>query len=342
MRVVGLPKVFYQLARHRPRELSQQAHNRLRWLLAWQALREEGLSSGAASERLALSRPTLYRWLGRLQQQGVAGLEPRSRKPHRRRQPTWSVDLAEAVQELRERYPRWGKDKLVVLLRREGWSASASMVGRILTRLMARGLLREPPRSRISARKRLQRRPYAVRKPKDYRPQMPGDLVQLDTLDVRPLPGVVLKQFTARDMVSRWDVLGVYRSATATTATRFLTTLQARSPFPVKAVQVDGGSEFMAGFEEACRLQGIQVFVLPPRSPKLNGRVERANRTHTEEFYEVYAGDLDLPSLTSALQDWEHLYNMVRPHQALDNRTPAEYLRQCHPDLASSPLLSHM
>ena len=232
MRVVRLPKVFYQLARHRPRELSQQAHNRLRWLLAWQALREEGLSSGAASERLALSRPTLYRWLGRLHQQGVAGLEPRSRKPHRRRQPTWSVELAEAVQELRERYPRWGKDKLVVLLRREGWSASASMVGRILTRLKARGLLREPPRSRISARKRLQRRPYAVRKPKDYRPQLPGDLVQLDTLDVRPLPGVVLKQFTARDMVSRWDVLGVYRSATATTATRFLTTLQARFPFP--------------------------------------------------------------------------------------------------------------
>ena len=194
MRVVGLPKPFYQLARRRPIDLSAKAHERLRLVLAWQALREEGLSSAKASDLLVLSRPTLYRWLGRLQQQGVAGLEPRSRKPHRRRQPTWSVELVQAVQELRERYPRWGKDKLAVLLRREGCKASTSMVGRILTRLRARGLLREPPRSRISARKRHQRRPYAVRKPKDYRPQL-GDLVQLDTLDVRPLPGVVFKQF---------------------------------------------------------------------------------------------------------------------------------------------------
>ena len=342
MRVVGLPKVFYQLARHRPLELSAQAHERLRWVLAWQALREQGLSSAEASQRLGLPRSTLYRWLGRLQQQGVVGLEVRSRKPHRRRWPTWSVALAQAVQELRERYPRWGKDKLVVLLGRAGWTASASMVGRILTRLKARGLLREPPRGRISARKRQQRRPYAVRKPKEYQPLMPGDVVQLDTLDVRPLPGVVFKQFTARDMVSRWDVLGVYRRATATNATRFLGTLQARSPFPVKAVQVDGGSEFQAEFEQACQERGLRLFVLPPRSPKLNGHVERANRTHTEEFYELYDGDLDLPSLTIALQHWEHIYNTVRPHQALDKRTPAEYLGQCHPELASSALLSHM
>jgi len=342
MRVVGLPKPFYQLARRRPVELSTQAHERLRWVVAWQTLQEHGLSSTGASERLGLSRSTVYRWRARLRRHGTVGLEPGSRKPKRRRQPTWSVEQAEAVRALREQYPRWGKDKLVVLLRRDGWSVSASMVGRILTRLKARGLLREPPRSRISARKRLQRRPYAMRKPKDYQPQMPGDVVQLDTLDVRPLPGVVLKQFTARDMVSRWDVLEVHSRATATTATRFLQALQARSPFPVRAVQVDGGSEFMAGFEDACRQQGIRLFVLPPRSPKLNGCVERANRTHTEEFYELYDGDLDLPNLNDALQHWEHIYNTVRPHQSLDNRTPAEYLRECHPDLASSPLLSHM
>ena len=45
---------------------------------------------------------------------------------------------------------------------------------------------------------------------------------------------------------------------------------------------MDGGSEFMAGFERACQEAGIRLFVLPPHSPKLNGHVERANRTHTE------------------------------------------------------------
>ena len=54
----------------------------------------------------------------------------------------------------------------------------------------------------------------------------PGDLVQLDTLDVRPLPGVILKQFTARDVVSRWDVVEVRTRATANTATDFLSTLR--------------------------------------------------------------------------------------------------------------------
>lgn len=43
----------------------------------------------------------------------------------------------------------------------------------------------------------------------------PGDLVQVDTLDVRPLPTVKSKHFTARDMTSRWDVIQAYRRATA-------------------------------------------------------------------------------------------------------------------------------
>jgi len=269
-------------------------------------------------------------------------LEDRSRRPKRRRGPTWRPELAEAVLRLREQYPRWGKDKLVVLLQRDGYQASASTVGRMLTRLRLRRVLREPPRGRIAAHKWHRSRPYAVRKPRNYSIKAPGDLVQLDTLDVRPLPGVVLKHYTARDVVSRWDVIAAHTRATATTAVAFLDTLLARMPFPVGALQVDGGPEFEATFERACEERGIKLFVLPPRSPKLNGCVERAHRTHTEEFYEVYDGDLQLGSLNQALRRWEWVYNHIRPHQALDNRTPAEYLNQCHPDLAPTHRLSHM
>ena len=158
--------------------------------------------------------------------------------------------------------------------------------------------------------------------------QEPGDLVQVDTLDVRPLPGVVLKHFTARDVVSRWDVVEAHSRATATTAAGFLNALLARMPFPIKAIQVDGGSEFQAAFEEACQQRGIRLFVLPPRSPKLNGCVERAQRTHTEEFYELYDGDLALVPLNRALRAWENVYNTVRPHQALGYRTPAQAVQQ--------------
>jgi transposase InsO family protein len=151
---------------------------------------------------------------------------------------------------------------------------------------------------------------------------------------------VVLKHFTARDVVSRWDVVEAHTRATATTASRFLDTLQQRLPFGLKALQVDGGPEFAAGFEAECQQRGIQLFILPPRSPKLNGCVERAHRTHSEEFYEVYGGDLEMVPLNHALQDWECIYNTIRPHHALDGRTPAEYLRQCHPEMALK--LSHM
>ena len=191
------------------------------------------------------------------------------------------------------------------------------MVGRILASLKARGALKEPPRNGISARKRQHARPYAIRKPREYQARHPGDLVEVDTLDVRPLPGVVLKHFTARDVVSRWDVLEVHTRATSSLAAHFLDSLQHRMPFPIKAIQVDGGSEFQATFEQACQKRGLHLFVLPPRSPKLNGHMERAQRTHTEEFYELYDGDLEIPVLSLALREWERVYNEVRPHQAL-------------------------
>jgi hypothetical protein len=80
-----------------------------------------------------------------------------------------------------------GKDKLVILLHREGFDCSASTVGRILHKLKERGILKEPIPNHISARKRQRQRPYAVRKPKEYVAKEPGDIVEVDTLDVRPL-----------------------------------------------------------------------------------------------------------------------------------------------------------
>ena len=341
MQLKALPRTFYRAGRIQPAEPSPKAGERLRLLQAWEALRDKGLTSVECSQILQVPRATIYRWRSRWKRTGPVGLEEGSRAPKRRRQPTWSGELSQAVLERREQYG-WGKDKLVILLRRSGWQVSTSMVGRILCYLKRRGLLREPPRHPVSARKRRPKRPYAVRKPKEYAVKAPGDLVQLDTLDIRPLPGAVLKHFTARDVVSRWDVVEVYSVATARTASDFLTAIKERSPFPIRAIQVDGGSEFMGEFEIACQGSDLQLFVLPPRSPKLNGHVERAQRTHTEEFWERYDGDLDLPSVRPALRAWERLYNTFRPHQALAQLTPAEYLANCHPEAAHTAVLSHM
>jgi putative transposase len=315
-------------------ELAPEARRRLKWMAYYES---QGRNARRTCRHFDISPQTFYRWRRRYDPAELRSLAARSRAPRRRRRPTWSPALAEAVRSLRQTYPRWGKDKLVVLLRRAGWTVSTSMVGRILTAWRRQGRLVEPIRRPVSARKRRPPRPYAVRKPPAYAVTQPGDLVQLDTLDVRPLPGVILKHFTARDVISRWDVVEVYGRATAHTATTFLATLQRRMPFAVRALQVDGGSEFAAGFEAACPQHGIRLFVLPPRSPKLNGHVERAQRTHTEEFYEVTDLEWTTAALNRQSRAWERVYNTVRPHQALGYRTPREFLRDFAASSASRP-----
>ncbi len=306
-------------------ELSREATRRLKWFDYYQTHTH---NARLTCRYYGISPQTFYRWRRRYDPKRLETLEGRSHRPRHVRQPTYTPEEVKAVLKMRERYPRWGKDKLALLLRGEGHEMSASTVGRILQYLKNRGVLKEPISNHVSAHKRYKNRPYAIRKPKDYDAKEAGDIVQLDTLDLRPLPGVLFKHFTAHDVVSKWDVISVHRQATAATASHFLDTLQERMPFPVKAIQVDGGSEFQAVFEEMCQQRGIRLFVLPPRSPKLNGGVERAHRTHTEEFYEVTDSSFDLAELANELLQWEQIYNTVRPHQALGYLTPLKFLQQ--------------
>lgn len=306
-------------------DLSREASKRLKWFDYYET---RGKNARLTCRYFGISPQTFYRWKKRYKPSDLASLEDHSHRPKRVRQPSYPVELLEAVLAIREEYPRWGKDKLAIMLQEKGYGTSASTVGRILRRLKERGLLREPLPNHISARKRPRQRPYATRKPKDYEAKEMGDIVELDTLEVRPLPGVLLKHFTAHDVISRWNVLSVYSRATATTATHFLDTLKERMPFPIRAIQVDGGAEYAATFEQECQRRGIRLFVLPPRSPKLNGGVERAHRTHTEEFYEVTESTFELAELRQELLEWEQTYNTVRPHQALGYLTPLKYLER--------------
>ena len=199
-------------------------------------------------------------------------------------------------------------------------------MGRTIKRLKDRGVLKEPIPNFISSKKRYLKRAWGIRKPDDFQAKEPGDLVQLDTLDIRPVAGLVRKQFTSRDTIGKWDIFEAYGSATAKLAAKFLDSLIERTPYKIKALQIDGGSEFKAEFEAECQKRGIKLFILPPRRPDLNGCVERAQRTHTEEFYEVNDFSLDIKELNKQLRVWEKTYNTIRPHQALDYLTPLEYI----------------
>ncbi len=287
-------------------------------------------SVATTCRRYGIARSTFYRWKKKFNPRNLKSLEDRSQRPRNTCKPRWTFELIETVRKLREQYPFLGKEKLVLFLQKEGFTVSSSTVGRIILYLKRRGVLREPLRGkRIKVTKKKAPRPYAQRKPKGYAVQSPGDLVEIDTLDIRPLPGKVYKQFTATCVLSRFSFAEVYSQATANLARRFLEKLLQESPFPIRAIQVDGGSEFYGEFEKACELYGLKLFVLPPYSPKLNGTVERLHRTFREEFWAYYEGEIDLKTMNAHLQYWtKEVYNKRRPHWALGYKSPWEYLRE--------------
>ena len=302
--------------------LSPQGRMRLSWL-RWYT--EHGSNKSLTCRHFAIGRPTLDRWLQRYQRAGLRGVEDRSRRPHRVTPPTWTTAALLAVAALREQYPYMGKAKLRVLLLREGHACSVSMVGRMLHRLRLSGQLHQPVRLR-RRRGRSTRRPHAIRKPKDYVITAPGDLVQIDTLDVAVAHGSRFLQLSLVDVCCRWTAAEVRRGKAALTMRASLQRMEDRLPFALRAIQIDGGSEFKADFEAYCQERGIRLFVLPPRSPKLNGMVERLQRSYRDEFYACVDLEPRLEPLSQALRSYEDTYNTIRPHQALGYQTPQQFI----------------
>jgi len=129
-------------------ELSKPARQRLKWFDYYES---HNHNARLTCRYFGISPQTFYRWKHRYDPYHLESLEDHSRRPQHLRQPTWSIELVQAVLRLREQYPRWGKDKIVILLREQGWQISTSIVGRIIRQLKQRGMLQETVRNRVSA-----------------------------------------------------------------------------------------------------------------------------------------------------------------------------------------------
>ena len=136
MKIFALQKEFYQLSKLNIKDLSPIAKERLRLLRAWEAIRLKGINSHEASKIPGIPRSTLYRWEKRLKEEGIKGLEPKSRRPKRTRKKSWSYDLIEAIKELRLMSPSWGKEKIWILLQKLNFNVSLSTCGRSISWLI--------------------------------------------------------------------------------------------------------------------------------------------------------------------------------------------------------------
>jgi transposase InsO family protein len=173
---------------------------------------------------------------------------------------------------------------------------------------------------------RLKRRKH----PKRYNRPIPGDRVQMDVCKIAP----GLYHFAAIDDCSRYKVLGLFPRRTAANTIRFLDRVLEEMPFPIQRVQTDRGREFFAyKVQEWLQQHCIKFRPIRPRSPHLNGKVERGHKTDLQEFYATV--DLKDPELELRLAEWQHFYNWHRPHSSLGGKTPMD---RYHELSAKTPL----
>lgn len=265
-----------------------------------------------------LSRRAFYKWKRRYEAYGAAGLCDRPRTPHCSPRAT-PPEVVSKILYLRQRY-HFGPGKIADYLRRfHGVAVACSSVHRILGR---HGMNRLPANQK--------HRPHATRWQRYEKPQ-PGHRLQLDVKFLERIAGTRtrLYQFTAIDDCTRIRVLKVYDRCNQRTAIRFIDDVRRRLPFRIRVIQTDNGAEFQSQFHWHVEALDIRHVYIRPRTPHLNGKVERSHRVDDQEFYQLLDKDGitdDIHLFNEKLREWEDYYNYHRPHGALDGQTPYERL----------------
>ena len=330
MQIKYLPHALYKSYNYACSQTTkdEQIKKRRKYLGDWEILKARKVPDKEIAAITGISRATYYRYKKSLQLYGVKGLERQSRCPKRFRQSKIPLTIKQTVLEIRKQNPTYGKDKITIILQRDfAIKLSASSVGRILKKFTITGVI-APSRSKFKKRRKRDFKNHA--QPWQYGTKIkePGQMIQIDHMSVTKNQ-LHFKHFQAWDPYTKMLVVEIYSNATALTAKKFLLKAIKELPFKIKSIQVDGGSEFMADFEEACAEHQIPLFVLPPRSPKLNGGVERANRINREEFYDnpkVLADSIQAMRLELSKSIWKYI--SYRPHHSLGGLTPLEYTNQ--------------
>jgi transposase InsO family protein len=274
---------------------------RLKWVQMYEATGDAGLTC----RRCGISRPTLRLWARRFRKDGESGLTGLSRRP--KSSPRRKILSAER--------------ELIVSLRKDRNLGAR----RIQSELR---LLHDTELSITSCQKVLRaalvpplRKVRRLHEPKRYSRPIPGDRVQMDTMKI--VPGVY--QYTAVDDCSRFRVLGIYGRANGTNTLDFLSRVVEEMPFPIQRIQTDRGGEFFAEKVQTWLADNLIKFrPIPPRSPHLNGKVERSQATDLQEFWARHKPRA--PDIGQQIEEWQFDYNWRRPHGSLGGKRPVDRL----------------
>jgi len=298
--------------------VSEKAKQRLR-VVDW--LRFNNSNVSLTARHFGLNRETVGIWLRKFRQTGILGLNDRSHRPKNVRKPIIDWRIVNEIVKIRKQYPAWSKYKIRRMLSRRSIAVSASTVGRVLKR---KGLIGK----KISAKRTKSAKNPRKRYPRGFRISLAGDMVQMDTKHINLIGGRRIYQFTAIDVLTKRRVLRYYPSLASKSGADFLRYCLQRFPFPIRAVQTDNGPEFLKHFDALCKELNLPHYFIEARHPKQNTYVENSHGSDDREFYRQGNIGCDIESMQKRLEEWEHAWNHIRPHEALDYLTPDEYLNR--------------
>jgi transposase InsO family protein len=278
----------------------------------------EVLSITELCDLYGVSRKTAYKWIDRYLRQGPAGLEERTRRPQS--SPNRTPDeITHALLEARRRHPSWGGKKLLTLVhkRHPHWNLPhRSTVCDILSR---HGMV---------PKKRKRRRIGHPGKPTSSI-LAANDLWSADFKgQFKTGDGHYCYPLTVTDSFSRY-LLGCQglHSTSVEEAKPVFTRLFKEYGLP-KRIRTDNGVPFATTtLARLSRLSAwwVRLGVMPefiePGKPQQNGRHERMHLTLKDETTRPPAH-----SLTAQQRKFNRFldeFNHERPHEALDQQTPA-------------------
>ena len=279
-----------------------------------------------------VKRSTVFLWQKTLKdnQGRLSSLIPKSSRPHRvRLMNTHPLVLAEICR-LRKVHYRLGKKKLYPLVKRycldmdvEIGPPAISTIGKIINR---NHIFFDKPTFGYHDPGR--KKPPKTKKTRVVYAPKPtyGGYVELDTIET--IIGTVRRYtITAIDVKLKVAYAQTFRSKTAANALVVLKVLQTLLPVAIHTVQTDNGSEFMEVFDAYCAARKIKHLWTYPKHPKVNGVVERFNRSIQEEWLDMYKDELIDP-LQANLRITEYLYfyHNDRINEGLGDQTPAAIL----------------
>jgi putative transposase len=286
-------------------------------------------------EAFGVGRKTIFVWKKRLgsSQGKLTSLIPNSTKPINARGMQTDPRIVNFIKTLREAHPRLGKEKIYPLLvsfcEKEGITPiKESTIGKVIKRnslfYQKAGRMYHNPDSRY-AKNKAKIRKLRIR----YSPKHKelGHL-QMDTI-LRFQDGIKYYFYTAIDTKGKFAFCLPARTLTSTNTLDFYLKLTQVLPYKVKSIQTDNGLEFLGFFDAHLQKQEIPHLFTYPRCPKINGVVERFNRSIQDEFVDSNLHLIHNQKIFSLrLADYLVFYNCVRVHKSLGNITPLAYLMQ--------------